>query len=51
LHCRFQHEHYKLLGDSDRKNNYDIEKQMQTDLRFRKNGVIDVMEVDLNDEQ
>jgi type IV secretion system protein VirD4 len=45
-----KHEHYKLLGDFDRKNNYDIEKQMQTNLRFRKNGVIDVMEVDLNEE-
>lgn len=43
--------HYKLLGDFDKRNNYDVEKQMQTNIRFRKNGVIDLMEVDFNDEQ
>jgi type IV secretion system protein VirD4 len=45
-----KHEHYKLLGDSDKKNNFDVEKHMQTILRFKKDELIDVMEVDLNDE-
>ncbi|GAB6107975.1 VirD4-like conjugal transfer protein, CD1115 family [Fusibacter bizertensis] len=45
-----KHEHYKQLGDSDKKNNFDIEKHMQTNLRFKKNEMIDVMEIDLNEE-
>lgn len=45
-----KHEHYKWLGDFDKRNNYDIEKQMQTNLRFRKNELVKVMEIDLNDE-
>ena len=45
-----KHEHYKLLGDSDKKNNFDVEKHMQTNLRFKKNEIIDVMEIDLNDD-
>lgn len=43
-----KHEHYKLLSDFDKKNLFDIEKHMQTNLRFKKDEVIDVMEVDLN---
>lgn len=45
-----KHEHYKLLSDFDKKNLFDIEKHMQTNLRFKKDEVIDVMEIDLNDE-
>lgn len=45
-----KHEHYKLLSDFDKKNLFDIEKHMQTNLRFKKDEVIDVMEVDLNNE-
>ncbi len=45
-----KHEHYKLLGDFDKRNNFDIEKQMHTNLRFRKNGVIDVVGIELNEE-
>ena len=44
-----KHKHYKLLGDFDKRNNYNIEKQMQTDLRFRKNGVIDVVKIDIDE--
>lgn len=43
-----KHEHYMLLSDFDKKNLFDIEKHMQTNLRFKKDEVIDVMEVDLN---
>jgi len=45
-----KHEHYKLLSDFDNKNLFDIEKHMQTNLRFKKDEVIDVMEIDLNGE-
>ena len=45
-----KHEHYKLLSDFDKKNLFDIEKHMQTNLRFKKDEVIDVMEIDLNEE-
>lgn len=45
-----KHEHYKWLGDFDKRNNFDIEKEMRTNLRFKKNEVVDVMEIDLNDE-
>lgn len=45
-----KHERYKLLGDFDKRNNFDIEKHMQTNLRFKKNEMIDVMEIDLNEE-
>ncbi|GAU79894.1 hypothetical protein [Fusibacter sp. 3D3] len=44
-----KHEHYKWLGDFDRKNNYDIEKQMKTDLRFRRNQMVDMMEIDIDE--
>jgi len=42
-----KHEHYKLLSDFDKKNLFDIEKHMQTNLRFKKDEVIDVMEIEL----
>ena len=45
-----KHEHYKLLSDFDKKNLFYIEKHMQTNLRFKKDEVIDVMEIDLNEE-
>ena len=31
-----KHRHYRLLGDSDKRNNYDIDKKMQTNLRLRR---------------
>ena len=43
-----KHEHYKLLSDFDKKNLFDIEKHMQTNLRFKKDEVIDVIKIDLN---
>jgi type IV secretion system protein VirD4 len=43
-----KHEHYKLLGDFDKRNYFDIEKQMQTNLRFRRDEKIEVMEIDIN---
>jgi len=43
-----KHKHYPLLGDFDKKNNFDIEKEMKTNLRFRRNQMIDVTEVDIN---
>lgn len=45
-----KHEHYKLLSDFDKMNLFDIEKYMQTKLRFKKDEVIDVMEIDLKNE-
>ena len=38
-----KHEHYKLLSDFDKKNLFEIEKHMQTNLRFKKDEVIDVI--------
>jgi len=46
-----KHEQYKMLGDFDKRNNFDIEKQMQTNLRIKSDEVIEMIEVDLNDEQ
>jgi type IV secretion system protein VirD4 len=43
-----KHINYKFLGDCNKKNNYDIEKNLSTKLRFRKNQVIDVIEVDIS---
>jgi type IV secretion system protein VirD4 len=44
-----KHEHYKWLGDFDKRNNYNIEKLMQSQLRFRKNEKIELVEIDLNE--
>ena len=43
-----KHINYKFLGDYNKKNNYNIEKEMRTNLRFRRNQVIDVTEVDIS---
>jgi type IV secretion system protein VirD4 len=43
-----KHKHYCLLGDFNKKNNYDIEKEMKTNLRFRRNQMIDVTKVDIS---
>lgn len=42
-----KHKNYRLLGDYDKKNNFDVEKEMKTNLRFRQNQMIDVTEVDI----
>lgn len=44
-----KHKYYKLLGDSDKRNNFDIDKSMGTNLRFKKNEDIELMELDLNE--
>lgn len=43
-----KHKHYRLLGDFNNKNNYDIEKEMRTNLRFRRNQMIDIIEVEIS---
>ena len=40
-----KHKNYPLLGDYDKKNNFDIEKEMNSNLRFRKNQMIDIIEM------
>ncbi len=42
-----KHKNYPLLGDYDKKNNFDIEKEMKTNLRFRRNQMVDVTEIDI----
>jgi type IV secretion system protein VirD4 len=42
-----KHKHYRFLGDHNKKNNFDIEKYMETNLRFRKGESIELMEFDL----
>lgn len=42
-----KHKNYPLLGDYDKKNNFDIEKAMKINLKFRRNQMIDVTEVDI----
>jgi len=40
-----KHRQYRLLGDFNKKNNFDIEKEMNSNLRFRKNQMIDIIEM------
>jgi type IV secretion system protein VirD4 len=42
-----KHKHYKYLGDFNKKNNYDIEKSLNTTLRFKKNQPLEVVELNL----
>jgi len=42
-----KHKNYPLLGDYDKKNNFDIEKVMKTNLRFRRNQVVEVTEINV----
>lgn len=42
-----KHKYYKLLGDSDKRNNYDIDKSLSTKLRFKKNQPIEVVELNI----
>ncbi len=44
-----KHKHYRLLGDFDKKNNYDIEKSLDTILRFKKNQLLEVVQFNLDD--
>lgn len=41
-----KHKYYQLLGDYDEKNNFEVEKEMKTNLRFRQNQIIDVIRID-----
>lgn len=43
-----KHKQYRLLGDFNKKNNFDIEKEMKTSLRFRRNQIVEVTEVDIS---
>lgn len=43
-----KHQHYKCLGDYDKRNNYDMEKSLSTKLRLRKNQAIDVVQLNIN---
>lgn len=40
-----KHKNYPLLGDYDKKNNFDIEKEMKTSLRFRRNQIINIIRI------
>lgn len=42
-----KHKFYRFLGDHNKKNNFDIEKHMGTNLRFKKNESIDLMELEI----
>ena len=42
-----KHKHYKLLGDFDKRNNYDVDKSLTTKLRFKKNEPLEVLELNI----
>ncbi len=42
-----KHRQFPLLGDFNVKNNYNIENEMKSNLRFKKNQLIDVTELDI----
>lgn len=43
-----KHKYYKLLGDSNKRNNFDIDKSMATTLRLRKEELVEVVELNLD---
>lgn len=44
-----KHQHYRLLGDYKRQNNFDINKNLSTQLRFRKKQKMELVKVNIND--
>lgn len=44
-----KHERYKWLGDFDKKNNFDVEKSMKRHLKLKKDEMVEMMQVDLDE--
>ena len=45
-----QHKNYKLLADYSKKNLFDVEKYLSTELKLKPDDVYDVIEIDLSEE-
>jgi len=44
-----KHKNYKLLSDTNKKNTFDIEDHLSTNLKLKADDVYDVIEIDLSD--
>jgi len=44
-----KHKNYKLLSDTNKKNTFDIENHLSTNLKLKADDVYDVIEIDLSD--
>jgi type IV secretion system protein VirD4 len=44
-----KHQHYRLLGDYNKQNNFDINKNLSTQLRFRKKQEMELVKLNIND--